>query len=380
MQTMWLRLSNSDTKSLIRLSSYLYSSYFPTPLSFISLSSPCRASSTATNLFASPWSSSQHRGIKVSGSDIRVGNIIGKQGSFAIGLLNFTEVSIRHVCFLTDSFCILIVLDMLASRAHLRDHSHEGRGKATIKVELRDIGQGNKVTQRMGTNDDIERVYVQVKTFMFMCMDRDGTVVLMDPDTLDQMEVSKDLFNKDCLYLRESPFFTPLMPPVLPIFPPLSPLPDSFSRAVSLLGLHFQSSCLSVNYHFVAWLADEMKVKVQFYDDKPLSASVPKRVSCIVKEVIAATPRNKKVVLDNGLTIEMGLPSDASWKDWISLNTAYHLEQKKNGIKSLFNACNTKCLFCLINYLQVPPHIVPGDAIVVNTEDDSYIERLVGVI
>nr|XP_007163847.1 hypothetical protein PHAVU_001G269400g [Phaseolus vulgaris]ESW35841.1 hypothetical protein PHAVU_001G269400g [Phaseolus vulgaris] len=227
MQTMWLRLSNSDTKSLIRLSSYLYSSYFPTPLSFISLSSPCRASSTATNLFASPWSSSQHRGIKVSGSD---------------------------------------VLKV--------DHSHEGRGKATIKVELRDIGQGNKVTQRMGTNDDIERVYVQVKTFMFMCMDRDGTVVLMDPDTLDQMEVSKDLFNKDCLYLR-----------------------------------------------------DEMKVKVQFYDDKPLSASVPKRVSCIVKEVIAATPRNKKVVLDNGLTIE------------------------------------------------VPPHIVPGDAIVVNTEDDSYIER-----
>ncbi|KAK8473860.1 hypothetical protein PHAVU_001G269400 [Phaseolus vulgaris] len=242
MQTMWLRLSNSDTKSLIRLSSYLYSSYFPTPLSFISLSSPCRASSTATNLFASPWSSSQHRGIKVSGSDIRVGNIIGKQGR------------------------IYEVLKV--------DHSHEGRGKATIKVELRDIGQGNKVTQRMGTNDDIERVYVQVKTFMFMCMDRDGTVVLMDPDTLDQMEVSKDLFNKDCLYLR-----------------------------------------------------DEMKVKVQFYDDKPLSASVPKRVSCIVKEVIAATPRNKKVVLDNGLTIE------------------------------------------------VPPHIVPGDAIVVNTEDDSYIER-----
>ncbi|KAG5048995.1 hypothetical protein JHK85_010098 [Glycine max] len=32
-----------------------------------------------------------------------------------------------------------------------------------------------------------------------------------------------------------------------------------------------------------------MKVKVHFYDDKPLSASVPKRVTCIVKEAIAAT-------------------------------------------------------------------------------------------
>lgn len=36
-----------------------------------------------------------------------------------------------------------------------------------------------------------------------------------------------------------------------------------------------------------------MKVKVQFYDDKPLSASVPKRVTCTVKDriAVAATPR-----------------------------------------------------------------------------------------
>lgn len=245
MQALWvrLRLSISDTKSIFRVSSYLYSSsVLPPPLSLNSLASPPSASSTALSLFTSPWSAFQCRGIKVSSSDIRVGNLIGKQGR------------------------IYEVLKV--------DHSHEGRGKATIKVELRDIGQGNKVTQRMGTDEDIERVYVQERTFMFMCMDRDGTVVLMDPDTLDQIEVSKDLFNKDCLYLR-----------------------------------------------------DEMKVKVQFYDDKPLSASVPKRVTCIVKEAIAATPRNKKVALDNGLTIE------------------------------------------------VPPHIVAGDAIIVNTEDDSYIER-----
>ncbi|XP_047148040.1 uncharacterized protein LOC124820394 isoform X3 [Vigna umbellata] len=99
MQTMRLMLSNSDNRSLIRLSSYLYS-YFRTPLNFFSLSAPSRASSTATNLFTSPWSSSQRRGIK-----IRVGNIIGKQGR------------------------IYEVLKV--------DHSHEGRGKATIKVELR---------------------------------------------------------------------------------------------------------------------------------------------------------------------------------------------------------------------------------------------------
>lgn len=141
-------------------------------------------------------------------------------------------------------------------------------------MELRDVLQGTKVTQRLGTNEDFEKAYVQEKTFMYMCTDQDGTIVLMDNDTLDQIEVSKDLFGKNSSYIQ-----------------------------------------------------DEMKVKVQFYDDKPISASVPKRVICTVKEVIAATPRNKKVILDNGPTIE------------------------------------------------VPPHIVAGDAILVNTEDDCYIER-----
>ncbi|CAL0333087.1 unnamed protein product [Lupinus luteus] len=183
------------------------------------------------------------RGLRVSGSDVRVGNVIEKQGR------------------------IYEVLKV--------DHSHEGRGKATVKVELRDIAHGNKAIQRIATDEDIERVYVQEKSFMYMCTDQDGTVVLMDSTTFDQIEVSLDLFGKNSSYLQ-----------------------------------------------------DGMKVKVQFYDDKPFSASVPKRVTCIVKKEIAATPRNKKVVLENGgLTVE------------------------------------------------VPPHIVAGDAIVVSTENDSYLER-----
>ncbi|KAJ7955435.1 Elongation factor P [Quillaja saponaria] len=204
--------------------------------------------SPTPNLLSSPWSAVQLRGIKVSGSDVRVGNVIEKQGR------------------------IYEVLKV--------DHSHEGRGKATMKVELRDVNHGNKVTQRLATDEGVERVFVEEKTFLYMCTDRDGTVVLLDPSSLDQLEVSKDLFGKKAIYLQE-----------------------------------------------------EMKVKVQVYDEVPLSASVPKRVTCTVKEAqpnikgIGATPRNKKVVLDNGLTIE------------------------------------------------VPPHVVVGDAVVVNTDEDYYIER-----
>ncbi|KAK2443120.1 elongation factor P (EF-P) family protein [Trifolium repens] len=237
-----LKLCNSTFNSLFRLSSSSYFHSYTSPLnSSLPSSTSVSAHSTATNSFTTPWSTIQRRGNRVHASDIRVGNTIGKQGR------------------------IYEVLKV--------EHSHEGRGKATIKVELRDLLQGTKVSQRMGPDEDVEKAYLQEKNFMYMCTDQDGTVVLMDTDTLDQIEVSKDLFGKNGSYIR-----------------------------------------------------DEMKVKVQFYEDKPLSASVPKRVICTVKEVIAATPRNKKVILDHGPTIE------------------------------------------------VPPHIVAGDAILVNTEDDCYIE------
>ncbi|XP_020973178.1 uncharacterized protein LOC107625199 isoform X3 [Arachis ipaensis] len=208
------------------LSSYSHYSTYSSSFSIFNpnslpLSSSSFASSSNFDLFSNPWSTLQSRGIKVSASDVRVGNIIEKQGRF---------------------------FEVLKA-----DHSHEGRGKATIKVELRDIAQGNKVTHRMNTDDNIERAFVNEKTFMYMCMDHDGTVVLMDPNTFDQIEVSRDLFGKNASYLQ-----------VIVVFG--------------------QSSGSN----------GEMKVKVQFFDEKPLSASVPKRVTCTVKEGIAATPRLPK--------------------------------------------------------------------------------------
>ncbi|KAG2675241.1 hypothetical protein I3843_13G154300 [Carya illinoinensis] len=207
------------------------------------------SSPTATNiLLRTPWSVSQHRGIKISGSDVKVGNVIEKKGR---------------------------MYQVLKT-----DHSHEGRGKATIKVELRDIESGNKVSQRLATYESVEKVYVQQKTYMYMCTDRSGAIVLMDVETFDQLEVSQELFGKDAKYLK-----------------------------------------------------GDMRVTVRLYDGIPFSASVPKHVTCIVKEAqppmmgITATPRGKKVVLDNGLIVE------------------------------------------------VPVFVVAGDAVVIDTETDSYLER-----
>ncbi|KAK4380247.1 hypothetical protein RND71_002109 [Anisodus tanguticus] len=101
----------------------------------------------------------------------------------------------------------------------------------------------------------------------------------MDPKTYEQLDVPKHLFGESCVYLQ-----------------------------------------------------DDMNVSVQLYDGRAMSASIPTRATCTVVESempmrASATPQYKKVLLDNGLTV------------------------------------------------QVPKHIVEGDRIIINTADHSYMSR-----
>ncbi|CAN6476724.1 unnamed protein product [Victoria cruziana] len=148
------------------------------------------------------WTVIQSRGAKVLGTDVRLGNIIQRKGR---------------------------IYQVLKAQ-----HTQHGRGGATIQVELRDVDNGNKVTERFRTDEAVE---------------------------------------------------------------------------------------------------NNMTVTLQFYDGKPMSASIPQRVTCTVVEAQpvakgqTASPQYKRVGLDNGLTV------------------------------------------------LVPAFIKTGDLIVVNTTDDSYMTR-----
>ncbi|GMH07445.1 hypothetical protein Nepgr_009285 [Nepenthes gracilis] len=211
------------------------------------LMNSCCRESPFRGLLATPWSVTQQCGAKVMGSEVRVGNIIQRKGR---------------------------VYQVLKAQ-----HTQHGRGGASIQVELRDVDGGNKVTERFRPDEAVERVFVEDKSFTYLYTEGNA-VVLMDPKTFEQIEVSKELFGKAAVYLR-----------------------------------------------------DDMKVSVQYYDGRPMSASVPQRVTCIVVEAqtpmkgVSVTPQYKRVLLDNGLTI------------------------------------------------LAPPFIVTGDAIVINTTDDLYITR-----
>ncbi|KAL7154351.1 hypothetical protein ABFS83_04G228300 [Erythranthe nasuta] len=159
-------------------------------------------------------------------------------------------------------------------------HSTQGRGGAIIQVELRDVDSGSKVNERLRTDEPIEKIFVQEKSLEYLYTDDEtGNIVLMEQGTYNQLEVPRHLFGDSLVYLQE-----------------------------------------------------EMEVTVQLYDDKPLSASIPNRVTCTVTEAADAVKGSgptpyKKVLLENGRIV------------------------------------------------QTPAHILTGDKIVINTTDNSYVSR-----
>ncbi|KAH7307228.1 hypothetical protein KP509_22G050600 [Ceratopteris richardii] len=150
-------------------------------------------------------------------------------------------------------------------------HTQQGRGGATIQVELRDLQSGLKSTERFRTSEAIEKIYVETKGYTFLYIEG-NTVFLMESDTFEQVEVSKDMFGNGAAYLT-----------------------------------------------------DGMALTGQVADGKLLAVSVPNRVTCKVIEAEpsfkgqTATPVYKRAVLENGQKIMV--PTFVDAEDLIVVNT-----------------------------------------------------------
>ncbi|CAJ1975209.1 unnamed protein product [Sphenostylis stenocarpa] len=91
MQSLSLTKRLSNSKLLFRISSNLVahaSSATASPPSPPPPSPSIPASSALANLLTAPWSTTQSRGIALSGSDVRVGNLIGNRGLNVFAFLN----------------------------------------------------------------------------------------------------------------------------------------------------------------------------------------------------------------------------------------------------------------------------------------------------
>ncbi len=158
-------------------------------------------------------------------------------------------------------------------------HTQPGKGGAYMQVEMKAITEGTKLNERFRSSEDVERAHLDETSYQFLYMDGDN-LALMDTGTYEQIAIPKDLVGDP-----------------------------------------------------IAFLKDEMMVKVVSYEGKPISVELPAEATVTVVEaepVIkgqTAASSNKPAIIDNGIRV------------------------------------------------MVPSFIGVGERIIVNTADGSYVER-----
>ncbi|KAL0389813.1 UNVERIFIED_CONTAM: Elongation factor P [Sesamum calycinum] len=186
-------------------------------------------------LLDSPWSATQLRRARFSGADVCV---------------EFIDVLVATNLQIVPFMAIFML-------AQVRPGNVIERKGKVFEVELRDVDSGSKVNERLRTDEPVQKIFVQEKSFTYLYTDDEtGNIVLMEPKTYSQLEVPRHLFGESLVYLQ-----------------------------------------------------DDMEVTVQLYDERPLSVKIPHRVTCTVTEAAEALRGSgptayKKVLLDNGLTVQ----------------------------------------------------------------------------
>lgn len=113
--------------------------------------------------------------MKISGNDIRPGNVIQHKDRL------WVAVKTSHV--------------------------KPGKGPAYCQVELKDVLDGTKLNERFRSVETVERVRLEQKDYQFLYAEGDS-LVFMDTDTYDQIQVPKDLLGERAAFLQDGMMVT----------------------------------------------------------------------------------------------------------------------------------------------------------------------------
>jgi elongation factor P len=102
--------------------------------------------------------------MKITGNTIRPGNVIQHQGSLWVAV----------------------------KTAHVKP----GKGGAFAQVELKNLLDGRKLNERFRSSDTVDRITLEQKDFQFL-YDQGDTLVFMDQNTYDQIELQKDFVGEE---------------------------------------------------------------------------------------------------------------------------------------------------------------------------------------
>jgi elongation factor P len=77
-----------------------------------------------------------------------------------------------------------------------------GKGTPTTQIDMRRLSDGVKTTQRYKTTEQVERAFVEDREHTYLYQDGDD-YIFMNPETYDQIHVSKDVVGDQAAYLQE---------------------------------------------------------------------------------------------------------------------------------------------------------------------------------
>jgi elongation factor P len=83
------------------------------------------------------------------------------------------------------------------------ENIHPGKGTPVTQLDMRRISDGVKVSERYRTTEQVERAYVEDRDYQYLYQDGDG-FHFMNPETYDQIAVSKDIVGDQAAYLQEN--------------------------------------------------------------------------------------------------------------------------------------------------------------------------------
>jgi elongation factor P len=77
-----------------------------------------------------------------------------------------------------------------------------GKGTPTTQIDMRRLSDGVKTTQRYKTTEQVERAFVEDREHTYLYQDGDN-YIFMNPDSYEQIMVSKDVLGDQAAYLQE---------------------------------------------------------------------------------------------------------------------------------------------------------------------------------
>ena len=82
------------------------------------------------------------------------------------------------------------------------ENIHPGKGTPVSQFEMRRISDGVKVNERFKTTETLERAFIDQTSHSYLYQDSDN-YIFMNPETYEQVPVSKDILGDAVVYLAE---------------------------------------------------------------------------------------------------------------------------------------------------------------------------------